>query len=236
MFDSCKSWVDKKIDILLKENAGYIRPCPFIPSTFSSLFYGADVTTGYYPFARFCTQTIWYIDSNKKVPVGVFAYKKCGFYKSSREYGRLLWGDHQIEAVRESGDKTIIYDNGTYVGDYVYSRKSLLFDLGNITLTLHDSNRSMKILMPFYFFSNQFFSTTGSSQRTIKGKIYDMNTFQENFFVIYNGSQKTNDFCCRNCDKLNIFSNMNTSLLTTHELFQLLFVFCRSIAYYRLSL
>ena len=210
-------------------------------ASFLHLYYGCW-SRGRAPGSRFCNGPLWIKQKdNSYEPIGFFLWKCTGFFKHDQEYGILYLGNQCIEASRVEGNRVIISYNGDEIGNFIYTPCSRLFYLGSGFFSSTTSNFSGYLYLPKFFVCSQFHVVKGMIFNTLRGKV-KINGITSTFLLSQGGNFPeipSNKITAPDIFHLmpqnnatSIFDKVNVDSISFSDKLILLFLFCRSIAFY----
>jgi hypothetical protein len=237
-----REWCESK----LNENRRYFHL--FSQKTVESIYkivFGSCYH-GHSPGGRSCERTLWNIDSAGNVsPAGYMCFRCSGFLKHDKEYGVLLLGNQRLEAERTSGNIVHIKLNDQKIGCFEWTFWSRFFYKGSGRFYNNDHSVSGKIHLPAFFVASNFHALGGMSDNTLWGNVtinksryqFQIHQADSNYYHKETPFEQDTLFSFVPKKTVEPIDDKITRLnLTEKDRLLLLYLFCRSIAFYQYSI
>ena len=233
-----QEWCESKIN----ENSRFFHL--FSQKTVGSLnkiVYGLSFHS-HAPRSRSCERVLWEIGSDGNVsPAGYMCFKCSGLVKCNNEYGVLLIGNQRIVATGTNGENVCIKLNNQETGCFEWSFWSRFFYKGGGSFYNKDNSVSGTIRLPAFFIASNFHAIDGMADNTLWGKVtinnqkckFQIQQAKSNYYYKEDPSSQDTLFSFIPKNTIEPIDDEITSLnLAEKDRLLLLFLFCRSIAFY----
>lgn len=187
---------------------------------------------------RRCVCSLWYKTNNSFKAIGFLGLTTTGNAKCSELCGKLFFGNKEIDCFVNANGVFSLFLGDSKLGSFEpISKFSKFMQLGSVKF---ETNFSMKgtVKLPCFWFWNQISAIEGTIGNNLIGRVLIAGKTSK-FLIFPRFTYKKNGISngCRmpEFDALPIFMDVPCNTISFNDNIFLLFIFCRSIAYYAIG-